>query len=476
MSGVRSDHRKVFKIFFELVFLLTLALVCDMGRRLVRWSRPSSCLVKALHVASLVCGWYSASITLILFNKWVISHWMDTGLSTPIFYTMTHMMLKGAFAFLYLLLATCKPIPSVDRRTLLGACIVGCMTGLDVAASNLSFGYISVAFFTMLKCMSIVFSLLIGVAVGLERCSWAITSIITVISMGIFISSYSEARFSMIGFTLVVLSEVFAGVRWITTQAMLKKDAGLSAVGAVFCMAPASTLSLVPLVLAREINGIEDLRTEAGAATRYCLMVLPPGFLAFVLLLIEVQLVKETSALTLSVFGNLKSVITIIFAIVIFEEEARALQWVGLSVAVAGMLGFSHVRRKQAAVAAAGMAPVGFEMLLPDDEKQDGCGLELAEQSVEHDYVDSVFDDRVTSPKVPSEEAAAAAAAAAEAEADGAAPTLAGELTIATSGEVGAVVATKVSSAVQTGAASPSTNTLKVPPAIIGDKLAEEAA
>merc|ERR1719356_1210142 len=73
-----------------------------------------------------------------------------------------------------------------------------------------------------------------------------------------------------------------------------------------------------------------------------------PGFLAFLLLLAEVQLVRETSGLTLTVFGNLKSVCTILFAILVFGEHTELLQWLGLGVALLGMLAYSNAKEAEA--------------------------------------------------------------------------------------------------------------------------------
>ncbi|CAE7456743.1 SLC35E4 [Symbiodinium sp. CCMP2456] len=93
--------------------------------------------------------------------------------------------------------------------------------------------------------------------------------------------------------------------------------------------------------------------------------VLLPGFLAFLLLLVEVHLVKVTSSLTLAVFGNLKSIVTILFSIFVFGEKTTALQWSGLLLALAGML--VYARLKNQSVAVDSLASLQYEVL-PQDE------------------------------------------------------------------------------------------------------------
>merc|ERR1712151_58730 len=164
------------------------------------------------------------------------------------------------------------------------------------------------------------------------------------ISFGIFLASYGEAAFNFIGFSLVIGSELTAALRWIATQIILDKS-DLDAISTILYMSPASTSSLVPMIAMRESKELGVLfgGSELG---RYSLLVLLPGFLSFLLLLVEVQLVKVTSSLTLSVFGNLKSVVTILFAIVVFGEEASLIQWFGLSIALAGMFAFSYIKKR----------------------------------------------------------------------------------------------------------------------------------
>eukprot|EP00930_Biecheleria_cincta_P048326 TRINITY_DN33656_c0_g1_i1.p2 TRINITY_DN33656_c0_g1~~TRINITY_DN33656_c0_g1_i1.p2 ORF type:complete len:230 (+),score=27.52 TRINITY_DN33656_c0_g1_i1:790-1479(+) len=135
-------------------------------------------------------------------------------------------------------------------------------------------------------------------------------------------------------------------------------------------MSPAATLTLLPVAIARERNELATL-WQIDVAAQYFLVVLFPGFLAFLLLLVEVQLVKVTSGLTMGVFGNLKTVVTIMFAILVFHEEASPLQWCGLVVALFGMFAYSYVKKRKAAnlqaTASAGFVKFDTE----DDEDRD---------------------------------------------------------------------------------------------------------
>jgi len=340
-----GDAVPIAKIFSQLGFFVSFAITSEIARLFIRRHWGVHCVaVQVLRVSSLVLCWYSASITLVLYNKWVLVHLRGNGLPFPIFYSMTHMAFKGVFASLYLVCSRrCRgSLIRIKLKNLIVACLVGVMTGLDVAASNLSFLFISVAFYTMLKSASLIFMLVLATAARLERCSLQMVSTIMVISSGILLTSYGEARFDVMGLSLVILAEIFAAIRWIATQVILE-DGSLDAITTVFYMSPASTVSLVPFVLACERGQLAELSNFADIV-KYLLIVIIPSFLAFLLLLVEVQLVKETSSLTLAVFGNLKSIITILFSISVFGERTALLQWCGLALSLCGMLAYSCVK------------------------------------------------------------------------------------------------------------------------------------
>lgn len=366
-----NEH--VAKILQELIFFLALVGVSECLRRLVRRAKPDSRVAEALLICSLVLGWYSVSITPVLLNKWVMTSWKG-GLPFPLFYTMSHMILKGCFALFYLLV-TCQPLKVPSCGACFGASIVGFMTALDVAASNMSFLFITVAFYTMLKSASLIFILVFGLLLRLEQCSLGIAGTVLLIAFAIFITSYGETEFDATGFWLVLSSEVFAAMRWLATQKTLHSS-GLSAMQTVLFMSPASSVTLAPIVVLREWHELTFL-AEPQEVLHYFLLVLVPGFLAFLLLLIEVQLVKVTSSLTLSVFGNLKSVVTIIFSIVVFGERTTLLQWSGLLLALTGMLVYARLKNKSLAVDS--LALVRYEVLPQEDEEplegnENGCG------------------------------------------------------------------------------------------------------
>jgi len=237
--------------------------------------------------------------------------------------------------------------------------------------SNLSLVTISTSFYTFLKSSSLIFVLIVGVITFVEPLSANIVSTVTLVAVGMFLMSYGELHFAVAGAALVIASEVFAAFRWIVTQ-MLVQDGNLDAMTAVLYMAPASALTLVPIVAARELQDVRDIpawmHEQGGFARLSLLFFIFPGILAFLLLVIEVQLVMETSSLTMTIFGNLKSVITVLFAMAVFGDHVTVLQWVGMLVVCVGMLGYSQARGEWLAEDALGKMKDIMSIFDTDDE------------------------------------------------------------------------------------------------------------
>lgn len=296
---------------------------------------------QVLKICSLVLAWYTVSITLILYNKWVISYWEHDGVGFTVLYTSTHMLIKGLLASGFFIVQG-KSLPRIEKYSIVILSLAGALAAFDIAASNVSLIYLSASFYTFLKSASVVFTLVFATLLCIETWSVSIVTTVVLVSLGMFITTYGETNFNLVGFVLVMMSECFAAMRWLLTEIALKGQ-NLDAMTIVLYMSPASFVSLVPFVVQHEQAELRKLSNWHDSGI-FLLLIAFPATLAFLLILVEIYIIKETSSLTLTVFGNLKSVATIVFAVFVFKEETTVLQWVGLVVALTGMIAYSHAR------------------------------------------------------------------------------------------------------------------------------------
>lgn len=151
----------------------------------------------------------------------------------------------------------------------------------------------------------------------------------------------------------------------------------------LFAIAPSATLALVPAFLWMEAGRVVDAPVwhHPSAATEVTLIIVGGGSLAFVLLFVEVRLaglpsathatstavsdtmklpplcpqvalVHRTSALSLNVIGNVKDVLKVVLAVMIFHDHLSVLNMVGVGLTFVSAAVYSHAKKAAAAAGA----------------------------------------------------------------------------------------------------------------------------
>lgn len=340
-SHERLSGDGIYGILLEMGFLASLFLCSEIVRRVL----PSN--AKRLNyiawVCTLVLGWYTVSVTLVLFNKWVLGLWEKKGLNITILYTNIHMIFKGLLAAMYSYFYGIWPAMR-SRKVMIVLTVAGGLAALDIVASNLSLTYISTSFYTFLKSASMVFIFVGGIVAGIEELSTALFFPIALVVLGMMFATAGETAFNLTGFSYVMASEVFAAARWIVLQVVLNAERDLTTMSCVLFMAPGSSLVLAPFAIVFEGHQCLSVFEKSGDWPLLASLMIFPGVMAFILLLVEVQLLRETSGLTMTVFGTLKTVVTILFAIAVFGDSTSSLQWGGLIIAIIGLILYSYSR------------------------------------------------------------------------------------------------------------------------------------
>lgn len=107
----------------------------------------------ALDVSVYIVLWYAISIGMTLFNKWFLRVWADGGYPFSTTMTCINMFIK---CLLSRLVNACSSSASIagalTSRTYWRLAVpIGLCTALDIMLSNLSFFYITVTFYTIVK-------------------------------------------------------------------------------------------------------------------------------------------------------------------------------------------------------------------------------------------------------------------------------------------------------------------------------------
>ncbi|KAL6950011.1 hypothetical protein ACO0QE_000680 [Hanseniaspora vineae] len=296
-------------------------------------SPPLSILAKIAHyipitrssyaVLSLILGWYFCSISLSLYNKWMLDPKYGLKLPYPLFITSVHQFFLWIISFIYVRVSKAKKLkkqrrlsqrlaassamgeslsdmhlqstPQVittDKRQKLVYYIkfivpTAVASAGDIGFGNLSFKYVPLTIYTVIKSSSIAFVLLFGCMFRLEKYHWKLGIVVGVMFVGVVCMAFKPSSASdsgdddesawtfIFGVICVVLSACLSGLRWVYTQMVLKKKdaAAQAAVEGAEEGIPGSIKSRntedFPLsdVLSSPVQG-NGLRTQFSGASR----------------------------------------------------------------------------------------------------------------------------------------------------------------------------------------------------------------
>jgi Triose-phosphate Transporter family len=302
---------------------------------------------------------------------------------------------------IWLLLSTDQEKPSDNWSSYLTLVVpIGALTSLDIALSNQSLVFIPVSLYTTIKASLLVYTFLFGVILGLEEFKWQTLLCVVAMAGGLGVAVLSTAHISLYGVGLCSAAAVVGALRWVLVQYLTEKDRERNHVMAVlYKISPTALLTLLPLAIVIEghaaiqspfflwhstntvlgmtysggdhpsstiatgfynsttaissvssssssisINtGVSsgDSMGSAGELIPLPLKVLSlcmfGGILSSALIFAEMTLLSATSSLTFSVLGQVKEIIQIILAMIVFNENlsAKSIFGVGFSIAAA---------------------------------------------------------------------------------------------------------------------------------------------
>jgi solute carrier family 35 protein C2 len=107
-------------------------------------------VAQAAQISAYISLWYAVSISFTFFNKYLFCYWKG-GFEFPIATTTVHMTMKYFLSRL-IFAAQRQKVPTISwARYCMFAVPIGASTGMDIMLSNLSFLYVTVSFYTIVK-------------------------------------------------------------------------------------------------------------------------------------------------------------------------------------------------------------------------------------------------------------------------------------------------------------------------------------
>ncbi|KAL2135066.1 hypothetical protein VTI74DRAFT_9882 [Chaetomium olivicolor] len=308
----------------------------DDVERQVEKPRPAE---RSVHAIFYIASWIFFSNLTILFNKWMID---GRGFRYPVILTCWHLIFATiatqVLARTTKLLDGRKNVKMTGRTYLRAIVPIGLLYSASLVCSNMVYLYLSVAFIQMLKAAAPVAVLLTSWAWGVEEPSLKRFLNILLIVAGVALASFGEIDFSLAGFLFQLGGIVFEAMRLVMIQVLLSGDTQkMDPLVSLYYYAPVCAVMNVIIAIGSEANNFNpaDL-AKAG----YGLLLLN-AIVAFMLNVSSVFLIGKTSGLVMTLTGILKNILLVIISVLIWHTTISWLQFLGYSIALAGLVYYS---------------------------------------------------------------------------------------------------------------------------------------
>ncbi|KAJ1422745.1 triose-phosphate transporter family-domain-containing protein [Ochromonadaceae sp. CCMP2298] len=275
--------------------------------------------------------WISISCTMILFNKAVLD---QLKFPFPMFLVFWHMLLATILTQIMSRTTNMLPGGKVTGDVYLKQLLpVSLFFAVSLVLSNKAYIYLAVSYIQMLKAFTPVAVLIFSYVVGLEQSSYTEMYIVTIICIGVALTSMGESFFSWAGFTFQSLAILAESSRLVLTN-LLMKQLKLDPLSSLYYIAP---LCCFFIGVACLIFEAADLPLERMQTTDFMVIMLINGAVAFTLNVAVVLLIGNTSALVLTLAGIIKDILLVFLSVTVFGSPVTPLQYAGYGLALLGL-------------------------------------------------------------------------------------------------------------------------------------------
>ncbi|GEM07495.1 ribonuclease III [Rhodotorula toruloides] len=325
----------------------------------------TSHLVQSLDTPSCWLALYFAfNLGLTLFNKLVLQGF-------PFPWTLTAIqMLSGTIGTRALLQ---RGVFTQARLTTKENGIMVMFSGLytiNIAVSNLSLHLVSVPFHQVVRAMTPLFTILVTMVFFRKRHSRQTYLSLLPVVAGVAFATYGDYSFTVWGFILTLLGTLLAALKTIITNRVQVGRLKLHPLDLLVRMSP---LAFMQCVFFGWWSGELDRVRVYGATemNRHKAIALAVnGAIAFGLNIVSFTANKKTSALTMTVAANVKQVLVIVLAVLIFNVSLNPTNLFGISLTLIGGAWYAKVElNEKNARAAAAAAQNDLSPMPPSNEK-----------------------------------------------------------------------------------------------------------
>ena len=338
-----------------------------------------------LNIVLNIVGWYFFSLSISIYNKWMFGNGLD--FKFPVIVTSFHqfflMITSGTALWLLPSLR-----PAIDKEqiplpqdevlntkttkflSMFKMGVVVYITNIlpcalasagDLGLSNVSFRFVTLSLYTMLKTSSLMFVLIFGLLFKLEKFHWRLVVIVLTMTISLMLLARKDSQLSensgdthAIGVVLVIGAAIISGLRWSLTQILLKhNEFTCNPIAMIFFLAPSmcSVLLILGLLIEGGSNFINASIWETKGILGSIVLLTIPGLFAFLMTLFEFRLLSVAQVVSLSIAGIFKELLTILMGALVFGDKLTILNYIGLIISFSDIIWYNFHRYQENKVA-----------------------------------------------------------------------------------------------------------------------------
>ncbi|KAF2075908.1 hypothetical protein CYY_002799 [Polysphondylium violaceum] len=292
------------------------------------------------HVAAFsLAFWFVLNISTLILNKFIFSTLL---FSYPITLTAIHMLICSIGSILVLRVYKLVPLIEINYSEQFSKILLlALLFCSNIVFGNVSLRWVPVSFMQTIKSSVPLFTIVIQILFFKKTFSTKTYLSMIPIVGGVCLASVSEVNFNQAGFLAALIASIITALLAIASGMILDKQ--MNAVNLLYYMTPPSFIMLLPLAFFTEFQSIKTDWVYYGEAQPALILILS-GVIAFLLNIFTFLVIKFTSALTYTVSGNLKVVLSITISVLIFKNEVNFLNGIGCCVAIIGVIWYSQIR------------------------------------------------------------------------------------------------------------------------------------
>lgn len=307
----------------------------------------------------IVC-WFLANGTTVLFNKYIFQKML---FKNPLTLTLIHMTTQSILSHLtidYFRSVEKVRVEPHDYYTKL--LVIAAVFCSNICLGNISLRFVPVSFMQTIKSLTPVCTALLQYLLFRSKLTPPALMALVPITGGVALASCTELEFHLGGFVAALTACFLTGLKFVLSSQMLAGRYKLDSINLLYYMAPPSVVILIPFCVFMEANSVKTWVQDPARTQNDFLLLFLSGVVSYILNVTLFIVLKATSSVTVTVAGNVKTVLVIGVSILLFKNPVTPVNMFGCLIAISGCCWYGLIKDKWATMGTmdVGNKPAGY--------------------------------------------------------------------------------------------------------------------